>query len=255
MTNLQELGAATTLALPQNLRDMQENGTSRSAGGAALFRPGDAIRRTGPRYWRPPADMPQSGGFSGVSGMNGVLSQLLSILRQLLSMMGMGANYFQSATASSTGDPHLAFTGTTAGGSAQQSHFDSMTSHGDLLDSDSFAGGYRVSTEVTAANANGVTFNRSAAIATNFGATQVSLDNTGRAAITQNGRTISLANGQTVFLGDGESATRSADGSVVVTDGNAMGGTITATLRENGQGVDVKTQANNVDLGGDLVNH
>jgi hypothetical protein len=33
-----------------------------------------------------------------------------------------------------------------------------------------------------------------------------------------------------------------------------MGGSITTTLSQNGHGVDVTAQANNVDLGGDLVN-
>ena len=65
---------------------------------------------------------------------------------------------------------------------------------------------------------------------------------------------ISLANGQSYDLGNGETVTRNANGSLAVTDNNGMGGTITTTLSENGQGVDVTAQANNVDLGGDLLN-
>lgn len=250
MTNVYERTPATNLAFPQNLADVPLN---RSHWEAPVFTTGarDAIRRIGP---------PQTGEFSGgSSGMSGIISQLLGIVQQLLSAIGMGGmgstpqTYFQSATASSSGDPHLAFNGTTAHGNTQQAHFDSMSAHTDLLDSDSFAGGYTISTSVTQPGASGVTYNQQATIATNFGATQVSLDRSGSATISQNGQTISLANGQSVFLANGETVTRNADGSVVVRDDNGMGGSITTTLSENGQGVDVHAQAQHVALGGDLV--
>jgi hypothetical protein len=128
-----------------------------------------------------------------------------------------------------------------------------MNSHADLLDSDSFAGGYQISTNVTQPGANGVTFNQSATITTGFGSTQVSLDKNGTATIQENGQSIALANGQSYDLGNGETVSRNGDGSVVVTDNNGIGGTITTTLSENGQGVNVNAQAGNVDLGGDLL--
>ena len=196
-------------------------------------------------------------GLSQMSGgASGLLSQLLSIVQQLMSMVGLGGGsgeYFQNATASSTGDPHLAFTGTDASGATEQSHFDSMTGHADLLDSDSFAGGYQISTNTTQPGTNGVTYNQQATIATNYGQTQISLDNRGDAYITGNGEQYALAPGQSYTAGNGETVTRNNDGSVVVTDTNAQGGSITTTLSQNGNGVDVRTQAQGVDLGGDLT--
>jgi hypothetical protein len=179
-----------------------------------------------------------------------MVSQLMGMVAQLLSMFGLGGvgngeQYFQNANGSSTGDPHLNFNG---------SHVDSMTSHSDLLDSDSFGGGYQISTAVTQPGANGVTYNQQASVSTDFGQTQVTLDNSGNATIAENGMTFSLVDGQSVQLGNGETATRSSNGSVVIQDTNGTGGSITTTLSENGQGVDVNTQAGNVDLGGDLVN-
>jgi hypothetical protein len=256
MTNVYERTPATNLAFPHNPADLTLNRSRWGAPGSALAAP-DLIRRIEP---------PQASEFGGLRGMSGILSQLLAIVQQLLSAIGMGGAfgglfgnsqtpqpYFESATASSTGDPHLAFNGTASNGGSSQTRFDSMIGHTDLLDSDSFAGGYTISTSVTKPAGNGVTYNRKATIATNFGATQVSLDRNGNATILQNGQTISLANGQSLSLGNGETVTRNADGSLVVRDDNGMGGTIATTLSENGQGVDVNAQATRVDLGGDLV--
>ncbi len=200
------------------------------------------------------------------NAMNGgalsIFSQLIGIIQQLLSSFGLGfgsqtqgaQTYFGNATASSLGDPHLAFNGTDDSGKAHDAHFDSMQAHKDLLDSASFTGGYRLSTAVTQPGANGVTYNRKATVATNFGNTRVSLDNAGNATVASDGQTLSVANGQTIDLGDGETVSRNADGSLVVTDQNALGGTITTRLSENGSGVDVNVEARNVDLGGDLLN-
>jgi hypothetical protein len=186
-------------------------------------------------------------------GAMGIVSQLIDIIKQLLLSFGQNQNFFSSATASSTGDPHLAFDGTDAAGANRQSHFDSMTAHRDLLDSASFAGGYKISTAVTQPAANGVTYNREATISSNFGRTRVSLDNAGNVKILSNGRAVSIAQGQTIDLGNGESVTRNADGSLAVTEQNGMGGSITTHLSENGSGVDVNVQAQNVTLAGDLV--
>jgi hypothetical protein len=180
-----------------------------------------------------------------------IIAQLLSIVRQLLSMFGM--TFYQNATASSTGDPHLAFSGTDASGMPAENHFDSMMPHADLLDSDSFTGGYQVSTAVTQPGANGVTYNRQATVLTNYGSTQISLEKDGDAYVTQDGRRYAIADGQSYELANGENVRRGRDGSLVVTDTNPQGGTITTTLSENGNGVDVRAQAQNVDLSGDLL--
>lgn len=253
MTNVQERGAAAAIEPARtSLQGRLRQAVFSPAGDGAAMR-GDIIRRTGPQYWLPP----QGGAMQ--SGWNGMLGQLLGIVQQLLSMLGLGSaqageQYYQSASASSTGDPHLRFNGTAADGSNHQAHFESMTGHGDLLESSSFAGGYRISTSVTQPGANGVTYNQQATVSTGFGGTQVSLDKNGSASILRDGQAMELANGQSVDLGNGETVTRNADGSVVIRDDNGVGGTIATTLSENGQGVDVDTQANDVDLGGDLLN-
>lgn len=265
MTNVQER-AATNIALPQSLAHASLNQAGWGASAASTLR-ADAIRRLGLNPYSPATIQPSTDWSGGLFGMSSIVTQLLGIIQQLFTMAGMSGmlsgmfgnsqspqQHFQNANASSTGDPHLAFNGTTGSGSNQQAHFDSMSDHNDLLDSDSFAGGYNISTTVTQPAANGVTYNQQATISTNFGGTQVSLDRNGNATIVQNGQTTSLTNGQTVFLEGGETVTRNSDGSVVLRDDNGMGGTIATTLTENGQGVDVNVQANNVDLGGDLVN-
>jgi hypothetical protein len=214
---------------------------------------GDRINQ----MFRPVSGFP---GFlgGGVAGMP-IVQQLISIIQQLLSALGFGqqpaspSNFYQNATASSTGDPHLSFSATDFTGNAAQDHFDSMAAHSDLLDSDSFNGGYQISTAVTQPGANGVTYNRQATISTNFGQTQVSLDKDGNAYIMQHGHRHAIAPGAFYNLGNGESVRRNDNGSIVVTDMNGEGGSITTTLTENGSGVDVRTQAQNVDLGGDLV--
>ncbi len=268
MTNVHERASAASIAVPQNLPNVSADPARWGAARPLTAPSSDAIRRTGPRYGLPPIGVPPAGEFyGGASGMSGIVSQLVSIVQQLLSMIGMGGlsggifgnaqsaeQYFQTASGSSSGDPHLGFNGTTGSGSNQQSRFDSMSGHDDLLDSDSFAGGYQISTSVTQPAQSGVTFNKRATVSTNFGSTQVSLDKDGDATITQNGQSMSLANGQSLFLGNGETVTRNSDGSLVIRDENGMGGAITTTLTENGHGVDVRAQANDVELGGDLLN-
>ncbi len=206
---------------------------------------------------RPPfSDSPSAAGAGG--GVNALLSQIMNLLQQLLSAIGGQGNtaqpFFSSAQGSSTGDPHLAFDGTTAAGT-QQSRFDSMNDQPDLLDSDSFRGGFQIGTSVTPPGANGVTWNRQAAVTTGFGRTQVSLDNQGHAQVLRNGKSLSLAAGQSMQLGRGETVSRNADGSLVISDDNGSGGQITTTLRGSGQGVDVSVDASAVTLGGDLVRH
>jgi len=217
-----------------------------------------------------------SGGLAGASSpplsFGSMLSQLMSMLSQVLSALGLGSGttnaggqmqspyangetQFTSAQGSSTGDPHLNFNGTTNSGTSISAQYDSMNAHSDLLDSDSFGGGYRLSTMTTAPNSQGLSWNRKAVVTTDDGATKVSLENDGDARVMQNGNMTQLQAGQNLNLGNGESVSYNADGSLVVNDMTAAGGTIATTLRKNGQGVDVSMKASNVDLGGDLVNH
>lgn len=196
----------------------------------------------------------------GGSGLSAILSQLMSLLQQLLSALGgsfgngcSGQSFFNNAQGSSVGDPHLAFDGTTADGAERQTRFDSMTDHPDLLDSNSFRGGFQIGTSVTQPGQHGVTWNRRAGITTDFGRTQISLDNNGKASVVRNGRPVWLAAGQTLQLNARENVTRNEDGSLVFSDDDGAGGSITTTLRDSGPGVDVSVNANGVELGGDLV--
>jgi hypothetical protein len=153
--------------------------------------------------------------------------------------------FFQNASGSSEGDPHLSFNG---------QRWNNMKSQPDLLNSNSFAGGFRISTQVTAPNDKGVTWNQSATVTLNNGATTVSMNDNGEAAITRDGRQISIAPGQTVQLGNGESVTDEQNGSLRVTAENGQGGRIETTLTPEGKGVNVDVTAHDVDLGGALVN-
>jgi hypothetical protein len=164
--------------------------------------------------------------------------------------------FFTNASASSWGDPHDTFSGSSSGSGSVNQSWDNMHSHADLLDSNSFAGGYRVSTQVTQPNAQGVTMNQSATVTAGGGNTVVSLDASGQYQISSYGNNVTLQSGQTAQLGGGEAVTLNNDGSLTVTDSNSSRGQISTTLRANGNGgVDVKAQASDVDLGGYLVSH
>jgi len=166
---------------------------------------------------------------------------------------GNGETYYSSATASSVGDPHDAFDGT-SNGTQIDNRWNNMDAHGDLLNSDSFAGGYRISTAVTQPNANGVTLNESATVTTNGGATSVTLNGDGSYSVISNGQSVSLQQGVATSLGNGESVTLNADGSLTVNDSNGQGGSIATTLSLNhSSGVDVRASASDVDLGGYLT--
>jgi len=153
--------------------------------------------------------------------------------------------YYNSATGGSQGDPHLSFNGNT---------WDNMTSQPNLLQSNSFPGGYNVSTQVTPPSQNGITYNQSATVSLNGGATTISLNNQGQASIQEYGQNVAISPGQSVQLGNGESVTCNQNGSLTVQAQNGQGGQITTTLTHSGQGVNVNVNAQNVDLGGSLVN-
>ena len=195
----------------------------------------------------------QSNGLWGA--IQGLIQQLSNMLSQVMSgNTGTGIpggnglpseQYFGSANGASVGDPHLSFNGTT---------WDNMGNQPDLLHSDSFAGGFSLSTQTTAPNAQGVAWNQRATISTNYGATSVSLDNAGTASVIENGMPVQLQSGTPLSLGNGDTVTLGTDGSVQMTANNGLGGSITTTLRTNGNGVDVTCAASNVDLGGALAN-
>ena len=245
------LGGLSSFADP--LQALESPGTRGSAGtndGIARFLP--------PGFSEGGGAFPVPGPLAGISNL---LMQLIGMLGSLLNGGGMPSgggnptaapeNYFSNAGGSSTGDPHLRFTGQSTAGNLAGS-WDSMSAHGDLLDSDSVPGGFSISTTPTAPNARGVTYNASASITTNGGATILTYGADGTATISQNGNTTALARGQNLSL-PGEAISWNADGSMQVNVDDGNGGTIATTLSQNGEGVDVRANAQNVDLGGDLV--
>lgn len=223
----------------------------------------------------------QYGGFGSSGSMQSIFGSLMGVLEQLMqmlqSLMGYGSSspfgsggcnppygssgslqsgstncppsgnerFFQNATGSSEGDPHLSFNG---------EKWNNMTSQPDLLNSDSFAGGFQISTQVTPTNAKGVAWNQSATISLNNGATTVTMSNDGQASIATNGQTVSIGRGETMQLGNGESVTCEENGSLRVAAENGNGGRIETTLTAEGNGVNVDVTAHDVDLGGTLVN-
>jgi hypothetical protein len=204
----------------------------------------------------------QQGGFGGV--MNSIIGALNNIITGIGNQVGeqnaegSASQFVKNATFSSTGDPHLAETGTvstTGNTQSVNSHFDSMTGHDNLISSQDFNGGYRVSTAVTQPNANGITLNASATVHTNNNQNNITMNNDGSVAITNNGQPVNLAPGQSTTLSAGEQVTRNTNGSLTVSEQNANGGSISTTMQTNGSGgVDVTTNVQNASVGGDIAN-
>ena len=206
---------------------------------------------------------------SGLAGFNSIMNGFVTALQNVLSSLGAqfgltsssGASatpaetFFMSATGSSVGDPHESFNGTPSSGSAGNQSWDSMNSHAALLSSDSFNGGYQVSTTVTSPNDKGVTTNAQAQVALDDGATKITMNEDGSWSVFANGGDISLERGQTQSLGNGESVSVNADSSLRVSANDGSGGSLVTTLAARDGGVDVKSTATNVDLGGYLVTH
>ena len=240
--------------------------------GAAAPTNGDNISRFAPPWSGESGMLLGNGqGFAGMSSIAGLFGPLMGMLQQLMqmlqSLMGYGSNapygpggcppygnggapscgnerFFQNASGSSAGDPHLSFNG---------ARWNNMSSQPDLLNSGSFDGGFRISTQVTPPNANGVSWNQSATVALNNGATTIGMTDTGQASITSYGQSLSIARGQTMALGNGESVTYEENGSLHVSAQNGFGGNIETTLTPEGKGVNVDVAAHDVDLGGTLV--
>lgn len=212
-----------------------------------------------------------SGAFGGLTGLIGsLMNQMSHIFQMLASLLSSatgngsgngtqaggtpGQQAFANASASSTGDPHETFAGTEASGERVDGKWDSMTSHSDLISSDSFDGGYRVSNTVTQPNANGVTMNARVNVATDGGQSNVAINADGSFDVSQFGHHVDLAQGRAVRLNENESVTLNADTSLTISETNRNGGSISTTMRSNGSGgVDVSNDARNVDLGGYLV--
>lgn len=210
------------------------------------------------------------GGLNAIFGAFGNFVQaLFAQISQYVGQLSGGASggasagapqrperWFSNAEADSEGDPHDSLSGTAGDGSQVKQTWDDQHAHRDLLTSGSFAGGYRVATQVTAPGANGVTLNASATVVTDHGATAVTYNAGGSVAIRSSGQAVQLTVGTPADLGSGERATLNADGSLLVEMDNGRGGRIATTLSRNGSGgVDVRNSAQNVNLGGYLVEH
>lgn len=204
---------------------------------------GDSIARSGPPWL---SDGSTAAPYAMFGPLMGMLSQLMQMLQSLMGYQGCGnERFFRTANGSSEGDPHLSFNG---------NRWNCMASQPDLLNSNSFRGGYQISTQTTPANGKGVSWNQSATVALDGGSTSVTLNANGQPAITRDGQSLAIGPGQTLRLGDGESVTADAGGALSVTAHNGSGGSIVTTLTARGNGVDVDVVAHDVDLGGALVN-
>jgi len=209
------------------------------------------------------------GGVAGViNNVSNLFSSLIGGLNNLITQLGNSATEqgaegpptqtVSNATFSSVGDPHLAETGSAydANGNpvSMNTHFDSMQGHDNLISSQDFNGGYRVSTSVTQPNANGITQNQSATVHTNNNQNTVTMNNDGSFAVSQNGQNVALAPGQTTTLSAGEQVTSNTNGSLTVSEQNSGGGSISTTMQSNGSGgVDVTTNVQNASVGGDIA--
>ncbi len=160
---------------------------------------------------------------------------------------------------SSTGDPHIAENGTVVGpnGTTTQvsKKYDDMHAQGDLVDSSSIAGGYRVSTTVTQPNADGKAYNQSATVSLNNGLDSVTMHRDGTYSIIDGGNPVQLAKGKSTTLAGGETVTANADGSLLVSATNGQGGSITTQLIGTGTEVGVATHAHDIGLGGEVMRH
>jgi hypothetical protein len=167
---------------------------------------------------------------------------------------GQNQTEFTNFQASSVGDPHDSFSGAGSSGQAVSSHWDSMQSHHDLLDSSSFADGFRVSSSVTSPQSNGTTMNGTVDIHTNNGRDDIRYSANGNVGVEQDGSWETLAAGSSLVLGDGTKVVDNAQNQLTVSKSNSSGGSISTTLTSNGQGgVDMQASGQNVQVGGYLV--
>ena len=161
---------------------------------------------------------------------------------------------FESVSASSTGDPHLAISGTTEKGAEVAAKFSDQHSHADLVSSTSIKGGFNVATHTTPLNAHGVAFNQSATITVDNGNDTVEVSNNGAINVSDEGKSIGLIIGKAVDLGSGASVEETKKGVVQVKGFGAHGAELSATLAVAGKGVNVYISGQDVKLSGFLVN-
>jgi hypothetical protein len=224
------------------------------AGGSA-----DAVR---PNWWNA-LGAPATSSGAGNGGLIGMLQNIITAFGNALqsgaqAALGGGSavpanTLFSSATLGSVGDPHLSLTGTTsASATPVDAHFDSMTSHADLFSTPSF-GGFSVATTASTPNANGITTNASATAVLDHGADAITMNADGSLAVTSGGQAIDVADGTSATLAGGATISRADNGAVTIADANPWGRSLSTTFTANGSGVDVTAQAQNLALGGDLV--
>jgi hypothetical protein len=205
--------------------------------------PSDTVARLA-NPWLSDGAAPSPYGMLGP--LMGMLSQLMQMLQSLMGYQGCGnERFFRNADGASSGDPHLSFNG---------NRWSSNASQPDLLNSNSFPGGFHISTQTTPPNGKGVAWNRSATVALGGGATTVTLSANGESTITSNGQTRAIARGETLRIGNGETVVANANGSLCISARNGEGGSIATTLTSRANGVDVDVTAHDVELGGALVN-
>ncbi|GAC1616067.1 MAG: hypothetical protein NVS4B5_06070 [Vulcanimicrobiaceae bacterium] len=243
---------------------------------AAALRPSYGVPFDGVATQTPRApfdDAPFGRGYAnaqvalGQSQFMAIVTQLLgsvsSLLARLGDMLGDGRSgaapssenetFFKRATAGSVGDPHESFHAIVPSGAGVDRTWDSMTSHDNLLASRSFDGGYRIASTVTAPSPSGVTTNDRVSVTTAGGNAHVTMNKDGSYDVVAYGRNVALETERAVAVAGGETVMKNADGSLTVRDTNDRGGYIETTLRSNGSGVDVTSTAENVALGGYLV--
>lgn len=256
----------TPTRLSETFQSQARNAWNAATLPAAAF--GADVDGIAPPFWRAGRQAtsvapPPVGGLGGfIAQLQSWIAGMVESLQQTFARFAQATpdspeQRFKSVTLGSTGDPHLAIDGTVAGADGLTTtthHFDSMTSHVDLMHSNDFAGGYTVSTTVGTPDAKGVTTNDSARITLNGGNDTIAMAKDGSFQITAGGQAYTLTPGQSMQLDGGETVTRSQDGSLTVTDRTATGGSLATTLRAWNGGVDVTATGTDVDLGGDIVN-
>jgi hypothetical protein len=226
-----------------------------------------------PSWWGSPFSPGSSATNGGAAPTtNGMLAQIVALLQQLTGSLGSafggnasaatppGSATFANATLSSTGDPHLALSGTLDGAngttSSVNAHYDDMNAQRDLFSTGDFGDGFRVSTTATTPSGNGVTYNATATASMDHGRDSVTMGPGGAVTVTSDGSAVALAAGQSITLGGGQVVSENANGAVSIAEQNARGETLTTTFAYNGSGVDVTANAaGNVTLGGSLVRH
>ena len=196
-------------------------------------------------------------GNSQQDSMMQILEMELQLMMATLEMMmqgqqgqqGQPSQHVDQASGSSWGDPHQSFNG--SNGSNQMSgKADNMGSLSDLVDANrSINGGYQVSTQTSAPDDKGITYNNSASVKFGNGNDSVTMGQGGAVTVSSGDRSMQLQKGQSGTL-DGATISEDQNGVVTIADKNDQGGSISTSLAWNGKGVDANFTASNIDLGG-----